>query len=278
MSEERPAETHVSHEAGESLRLAPRYSDAEFDARVDAAVKVQVENLLPELMARLAAAQAQTAAPGSDKPGDFVSALALQLAELTGQGTGRIYVAPEIVEKRRRALGRLQELILDLWSQSDRGRNKEYVPAYKLIGKVYLNLGMPLGEVLIDPLYRDNQKLVQSTEIDWPGIPNPLMEPINEPAKAVYKIFCEWTGINGPAEADPLQALTAQGAVVRGKAASVLLKGGARNMGAGDQEPTAPEFTEDGDMVPTAAIRRHDRAPTTKVQVLGTLTKPVEVS
>lgn len=247
----------------ETLRLGPQFGldSPEAQALIDAKVSARVEALLPELMAKLAGVQQATGGTPNGEDKGFVQALALQLAELTGQGTGRIYVAPEIVESRRKALDRLKELLLDL-------RARREVPAYRLKNKVVLNLGPRLGDTLIDPLYRDNQKIVQSTEIDWPGIPNGAMQPINEAAERVYALFCEWTGSATSAEADEFLAITSHGAVVRGEAASQILRNDRRRGEVGFEE------AHEG----AATIRRHDQAPVQKVQVLGTLTAPVEIS
>lgn len=246
-------------------RLTPQFSvdNPEFQAALAAEVQARVDALLPDLMAKLAKASGAVPA-GDDK--NFVSALALQLAELTGQGSGRIYVAPEIVEARRQAFERLKALLVQL-------RVEKQMPAYRLTNKVQLNLGPTLGEVLIDPLYRDNTRIVQSTEIDWPGIPNNAMFPINEAAERVFAEFSAWTGTAPKAEADEYLAVTSHGAVVRGEAAGVLLRndrprGGLGELGGAAADPDAP----------AAGIRRKDPAPKRLVQVLGTLTKPVEVS
>lgn len=243
----------------------PRVTETpEFADAVNSAVEERLGALLPELLSRFSKAQEQ-AGPAPREPGqkaedgNFVQALALQLAELTGQGQGRIYVSPEVIDQRRRAHERMVDLLLDM-------RAQRITPSYRLKNKVFLNLGPKMGEVLIDPMYRDNNKIIQAQEIDWPGVPNLSMEPINDAAEQVFAAFCESTGGTGKSAApDRLWALTGDGAILRGNMQEILGRGELAG-GAAD------------DALPAAGIRRHDKPPTQKVQVLGSLTPAVEVS
>lgn len=265
-------------------RIAPQVLDQyAFRAELDKAIAAEREKMMAEMTEHFTALSAtmQKAAPASDANG-VVSALATQLAELTGQGQGRLYVAPDIIERRRKAFVDLEELLISLHRQSNGGRNLEYVPAYRLTNKVHLNLGRDKGEALIEPIYRERgTNLTRDREIYWQGIPNFAMQPINDPADQVYALFCQWTGnISVAREPDRLMALTAQGAVVRGSAAAVLLRGQNRNAGGGigfgEEMPSRPDAPED-DMGFVAAIRE-TTSDTRKVQVYGRNTKPVEVS
>lgn len=244
-------------------RIAPDFSgNDEFQRAVNDAVAARLEALLPALDARFAKAREQSGgpAPSDNSDGNFVQSLALQLAELTGQGTGRIYVAPEVVEHRRQSHERMVDILLEL-------RAARQVPAYRLRNKVFLNLGPRMGEVLIDPVYRDNAKIMQTQEIDWPGVPNLSMEPINEAAGRVFAAFCDSIGHNGGAVGpDRLFVLSSDGAVLRGDMAAILK---AREWG-------DPDGTEAS--LPAATLRRDDPAPKKKVAVLGTLAPMVEVS
>lgn len=243
-------------------RPRPEYEGDGFNRAVDAAVQQRIDALLPDLMARLALAQA---AVGSTAPspgdGNFVQALALQLAELTGQGTGRVYVAPEVVERRRMAWEQLTDLLLEL-------RAQKQIPTYRLLNKVFLNLGPRIGEVVIDPIYRDNNKIIQSQEIDWSGFPSLAMAPVGPIAERVFALFCEAIGHQGPAQGpDKLWALSADGAIIRG-GPQIISKDEAKMTDPANYDPEAP----------SAGIRRHDQPPKQKIQVLGSLTAPVEVS
>lgn len=264
-----PTETEAEYaqkEPGDepTPRLAPDFAGSpEFRSAVDSAV----QNLLPELMARLAVAQsapgaANASADSADAKG-MLSGLALQLAQLTGQGEGRVYVAPEIIEFRHNAMERMTDLILELHARGE-------IPAYTLRNKVFLNLGPRKGEMLIDPFYRDNEKIMQPQEIDWPGVPNLAMEPLNEAARRVFGLFCEAVGHQGAAQGpDRLWGLSQEGVILRG-GPGVLAADRDRQLG----EPGLSDNPE----MPAAGIRRKDKAPTRKVQVLGSLTAPVEVA
>ncbi|MGE5148486.1 MAG: hypothetical protein ACM3II_00075, partial [Rhodospirillaceae bacterium] len=146
-------------------RPAPDMTATEdFRRAVDAAVAQKLEELLPDLLGKLAAANTGAGAPpptADDKIS--VGALALQLAELTGQGNGKVYVAPELVERRRKAHEQMVDIIIEL-------RAAKQVPVYRLVNKVFLKMGQGLGEMVIDPIYRDNDKILRPQEINWPGV------------------------------------------------------------------------------------------------------------
>ena len=63
------------------------------------------------------------------------------------------------------------------------------VPEYRLKRKVVLE------EQLIDPLWlHPVTKKQMHTTINWPGVPNDGMEPINDHAKQVFALFSIWIG------------------------------------------------------------------------------------
>lgn len=228
----------------------------DFQRAVDAAVAQKVEALLPDLLAKLAAANAKP----QEGDRDFVGSLALQLAELTGQGQGRVYVAPEVLEKRRKAQERMVDIILEL-------RAQKQIPAYRLTNKVFLKMGPGIGEMVIDPFYRDNNKILRSQEIDWPGVPNLAMEPINDAALRVFEAFAESVGHTGGAQpADRLFAVSEEGVVLRGNMAEILI----------NDAPPFVSMPDSGE--PVAGLRRKDTPPSQKVRILGSLQPPVEVS
>jgi hypothetical protein len=248
-------------------------SSPDFQAAVDLAVETQVQKLLPELMAKLVAVQ--TAASGPATPGDtnFVASLALALAELTSQGTGRVYVAPEIVERRRVAMEKMIDKLVELHAKRKAAATSEarerYLPVYRLRNKVFLPIPGQ-GETLIEPYYRDNTKIIQPQDIDWIGIPNLAMEPLNEAAKEVFTLYAESIGHQGGADApDRLFFMTEglEGVALRG-GEGFLARDRAKQLG--DPEGQDPEM-------PAAGLRRKDPAPKQKQQVWGSLTQPVEV-
>jgi hypothetical protein len=280
----------------EGQRLAPPFLDQyAFRAELDKAIAVEREKMMAEMteqFAALAASMQKTDAPAPATSVDgsgSISALATQLAELTGQGQGRIYVAPDIIERRRKAFLDMEALITGLHRQATEARKAgrdylKFVPAYRLTNKVQLNLGRELGEALIDPIYRERgTNLQRDRKIYWQGIPNFAMQPINELAEQVHALFSQWTGnvMAANSQPDALMALTAQGAVVHGPAAAVLLRGQNKRTGGigfGEEMPSRPDAPEeDTDFGMVAAIK-DTTSDVKRVQVLGRNTKPVEVS
>lgn len=178
------------------------YPVFERDADFQNAVNEAVARAIPGIVAQLS--KARGTADRDDST--FAEGLAMAIAQLTDQGTGRKRVAPEIVEARAKARERMTGLIVEARAAGE-------IPSYQLRNKVYLD------EVLVDPLYVDpatkNQK---PTEIDWPGVPNEAMIPINDTAKEIHKAFIESIGSIAPEHqvAGKPFAVTAGGLVVKG--------------------------------------------------------------
>lgn len=242
---------------GDSQRLTETPEFAE-------AVKAAVDAALPGIIAQLATAR--DAAGTTQEPGDpaFAKALALEIAKISGQGSGRRYVDPVVLEGREQAMARLKALLIDLHARG-------VVPAYRLVSKTQLPMGT-LGPVVIEPLYRDRNKVTRDTEIDWRGMPNLAMQPINEAAERVMAEFRAAVGAElPPGEEDlgPL-ALSPTGVVMRGDAARMLMRNDPAAREASDPQLAAA--------AEAATIRRGDDPVKRKVRVLGTLMQPIEVS
>ena len=186
------------------------------------AIKVAMETLKAEI------------AIYSKDAGDkgFAEALALSIAELSGQGTGvRAKVPPEILRKRADAFDAMKKLIeearsnvinfravardSDVASEKSKAlkRSAEWVPRYKLTGKVYLD------EQLVDPVWVGSDHMLHETEIEWPGIPNAKMVPQNDIAKKIYDLYHDWLYSDGTPktwERAEQMRVTAKGLVVHG--------------------------------------------------------------
>lgn len=145
------------------------------------AVSLAASKAAAEILASLKASQS-----GEVKQGDagFAEGLALAIAQLSSQGTGRAKpVPPEVIKARNDARGLMTELIINARARGD-------VPTYELRNKVYLS------EVLIDPVYIDPAtKEQRPTSIDWHGVPNEAMIPTNDIAKAIYEAFSNSIGV-----------------------------------------------------------------------------------
>jgi hypothetical protein len=165
------------------------------------AVADAVAKAIPDIVAHLSAIRGAPA--GDDKA--FAEGLAMAIAALTDQGTGRKRVAPEIVEQRSKARTRMAELLI-----AAKAENR--IPSYRLTNKVYLD------EVLVDPIYIDPaSKSQKPTEIDWPGVPSEAMIPINDVAREIHAAFCLSIGSVAKEHliAEKPFAVTANGLVVK---------------------------------------------------------------
>lgn len=231
-----------------------------------AAVAQAVAAALPALLAQLTAARDEIE---GQPPPDFAKALALEIAKISGQGTGRQYVDPVILEQREAAKVRLSNVLLALRDerQALREQGKDparAMPAWRLVAKTQLSLGPTVGAAVIEPLYRDEYRVVQKTEIDWPAIPNLAMRPINRAAERVWTEFSAIVGHIEISDADALgaMALTRDGAVVRGKAAATLLRNDPAARSTAAPDPLAAAAVED-----TANVRRGNSGTLRKVHI-----------
>lgn len=253
-----------SPEERDSLTETPEFKSA---------VKDAVDALLPDLMAQVHAAY--QAAGAKTEPKDvavFANALALGMAKIGAQNSGQVYIDPAVIEERDKATKELQALLIDIRAQIagavGEAAREAITPRYRLIGKVQLPIP-GLGHVLIDPLYRDRSKVQHHTEIDCPIIPNLMMQPVNEPARRVMDLFRKAVGEELPHGEEDLGAiaLSPTGVVVRGAAAEMILRNSRQQAGMAPQQADPNAVT----------IRRGDDPVKRKVQVLGTLTQPIEV-
>lgn len=251
-------------------------------AEFKAAVSAQVEALIPQLLERLGAVRGEPGVSSEAHDPTFAKQLAYEIATYRGQENGRFYLDPGEAEKRRQAMTELTEMLIDLRAKADRFAAEHphefvnpYIPSYRLTSKTQLVISDEQGRaipVLMDPIYRDEQtRQTRQTEIDHPGIPNLAMEPSNEAATRVMALFRTFigeeapidprTGVPIPSDADlGAVALSRTGTVVRGRAAAATLRS------TKDSEPITHIRRGDAD----GGIKR-------RVQVLGSLTQPIEV-
>lgn len=151
---------------------------------------------------------ARISAGSSPQEGDtnWAETFAMAIAKLTDQGTGRQHVAPEILRSREIARARMAELIIA-------ARAEGKVPSYRLTSKVLLD------NQLVDPFWIDRNHIAQPTEIDWPGVPNEAMQPLNQVAEDIFAAFMNSIGSVSKLQQDALTAdlsVTAGGLTVRG--------------------------------------------------------------
>ena len=144
------------------------------------AVAKAIGDAIPTIVAQLTKAKGDV--PVSPGEQSWAEGLAMAIANLNDQGTGRKRVAPEIVKMRDEAR---KEMIKLLISAKAEGR----IPLYTLRNKVYLD------EILIDPIYIDPAtKSPRPTEIGWPSVPSEAMVPVNDVAKGIFEAFSKSIG------------------------------------------------------------------------------------
>ncbi len=120
----------------------------------------------------------------SDATEQLLSQLAVGIAELSFQGSGRNRpLAPDVIAKREAADRKCREL---LKSAIDHGEK----PEYRVMSKIYF------GERLIEPYRREGGRngQVVAQEIIWTGMPNDALWPINKIAEDIFSLYRESVG------------------------------------------------------------------------------------
>lgn len=216
-----PANTALSPE-GEAPTAAqvqakpgdvPLTETPEFKAAVAAAAAEQAVALEKRILDRIAALRAAendaAVTPGAPASADpsFAQALAVAIGELGSQGVGKQQIiSPAILAERAKAKTRMVDLIIE-------ARHNGTAPVYGLTGKVHL------ADQLLEPIYIDSAtKRQKQTEIDYFGVPNHFMQPLNDVAKAIHAEFLASVGSSVHTSADDsrLMSVTARGTVIRG--------------------------------------------------------------
>jgi len=140
------------------------------------AVAKAVAAATPQIVAATLA-QVPPPAPVGGELGALMQALAMNISDLTNQGTGMKPVAPELIRSREEGTERMFALIR---AARDDGK----AATYRLKGKVFL------GEEVIEPNWvRASDHTYQPTDIDWDAVPNQSMEPINDTAREIFAAF-----------------------------------------------------------------------------------------
>lgn len=143
----------------------------DFQKAVAAAVAAQMETITASLAMKVAA---QQSAPG-DTLG-VLSSLTQMIAEMTNTGANRKTVTPEESRKRLEASRQMGELL-------QRVQDEGLRPHYIVRGQTWLEGQMIQPQVPIaDGKWKDN-------EIIWMGPPNTALEPKNDIAKQIMKLY-----------------------------------------------------------------------------------------
>lgn len=228
--------------------------DAEASARqkeIDDAVANKVRALMPELAAQLAeqlgaARQVAGTSGTADSDRSLINELVVGIAKMSDPNNKKRIVSPEVMAAREAARERMTTLLIEAHAQKK-------MPVYSLINKVYLK------EIKIEPQYHDGKRMVDQ-QINWPGVPNEAMVPVNDVAKAIHKEFLLSIG-----EAKLKAPVVAPWVLSRGE----IKRGHADHVGdLGNMESADPRMGGNGAPV--------QRAPD-QVRILGTVAKPADV-
>ena len=192
----------------EAPAAAPFVGSPEFNAAVAAAAADIKKELMATLAPAAATGEISTAGMSPDVAKIF-QGLALAIAEVGDQGTGRKRIDPQELAARKTAHDLCVSYIKD-------ARDNKIDCEYRVIGKIFFN------EQFIEPFKMGSDKKPVPNEIIWSGMPNDGLHPLNDPAR---KIFLAWRRSVGMPElistdnyASQPFWVTANGLVVKGEA------------------------------------------------------------
>lgn len=215
-----------------------------------AAVEKAAADAVASILAKINDGSQAKEATGSNTA--FAESLALAIAQLSDPG--KQHVPPDVLRGREVARTAMVDTLIAL-------RKAGRVPTYTLRNHVWL------GEELIPPLWIDSQRRQRETEIDWEGVPNEAMVPLNDAAKAVHEQFLLSIGTPSITKEDSRAfVLTPGGVVVRG----------APRPGRHDVRDTMRlPGAEDSGMM-RATTRREEAGSFQNINVLGTVAQPAQ--
>lgn len=228
----------------------------EFKAAVAAVQEEAGRAAANAVQAALTGVQAKAGEAGITGDTNWMQTLAVTLAEIGNQGTGRRTVAPHVLKQRDEARVRMVDLII-------KARADKRPATYQLRNKVLF------GNRLIEPFWIASDHTTKPTEIDWAGIPNDAMIPVNDTAKEIYQEFLNSVGTMDRVVPEERLGVTPGGLVVRNSAVTSTMQ---RRLDATDgAEPR--QVTEDEGLT-----IHHKEAPGRykPVHVLGTIQEPAQ--
>lgn len=229
----------------------------------DAVLKAAQEAAEVAVTKALDLARQKSGAPPNPGDTSWVQALAMAIAQATNQGTGsklRSPVPPDVIKKRDDARARMFDLLIE-------ARAKGITPSYIVTSKTLLD------NVLVAPFEIVNH-IAQPTEIDWPGVPNEVMRPINACAKQVYAAFEESIGV---LISDDAQAVAASRKQFENPRQGLVIKtspGLSEKRMTGNEQPT-----DDVTLLTGLHLRKYGQPGQYKdVNILGTIAAPAQQS
>jgi hypothetical protein len=251
-----------------------RKSRAEIAANVtetpefQVAVAAAVQQAMTPLLAQLAATTRSASGPLAQDE-DWAGKLAMAISELTTQGTGKVRVSPEEMIRREKAREKMTALLIE-------ARAERKVPTYQLRNKIYLN------EQLIEPFYVAADKTAHPTEIDFWGVPNEVMVPVNDVAREIFAAFRESIGtvkgVQGVANLLPREddiAITRGGLVVRNSAINSGMRKATPERPVYNEGPMKSAYeADDPSFQPINVHHKNEGGKFKQVAVLGTIHPP----
>jgi hypothetical protein len=168
----------------------------EADARameISTLAEEKVKALLPSIVAGLTVelakmrgdlgpAAAPLTAGSKTETAALLEGLAHAMSKAADPGNKRRILAPEIVQERALAREEMKRSILKHHAAG-------VVPVYRVIRPTFLN------DTLIDPQYADPvSKAMLDQEVDWAGVPNQAMLPMNDAAQEIFAFYLKTIG------------------------------------------------------------------------------------
>lgn len=245
----------------------PMTERPEFQAAVAQAAATVVQALIKN-----GAIPTQSVAPGvsDDAATQLFRAMGMSIAEIADQGSNRKRVAPEILAERAAAHKRAVALIEDAKGKVKKAREEKdevtlaaYTPEYRVISKIYFN------ERFVEPYKVDPaSKQPQPVAIEWTGMPNDALIPINDIAKRIFTEYRKSVGMpEGLATVDNRPVwVTQNGLVVKGVA------GATQRREIDQPQPFAADFPEE------MKVKLNDDPRAPEIRVLGTIAAPARQS
>ncbi len=243
------AATLAAEAAANSAVAGVLTESPEFKAAVSEAAAEAVKGIMEALSAGRET-HGTADAPAASIDNNFAEGLAMALAQLTDQGTGRKRVAPEIVRKRAQARALMENLIIQ-------ARAEGKSASYQLRNKVYLD------EVMVDPNWvNPATKAAEPTVIEWPGVPNEAMVPMDETAKEIFAAYIESIGSVVSVVPPVPQYVTPNGLTVNGRAPA----------------RRTTNMTSRGDAVGLRIAHKDTPGTYREINILGTVAPPARQS
>lgn len=263
----------AGHQAGDFDELfdpAPRaLSPADIAAvlsnpDVTAAIRSAIDSAVTAKLAQMPAAPVQ----GADMT--MLTEFTRTITDLVNQGVNEAdkKIPPDVLAKREAGRKRMIGLIRQR-NAAIRANPRDVGewPEYRIIDMTFLHESWIMPAVL-DPV----SKTMVPNHIHFDGVPNRVMMPVNQYARAIHDAFMEWTGGNGVAGVEPEDlAISPNGIIFRGQMSNEIRtrnKIGTVSNTVYDEDPDVTDYKQRAGV--TGAINPE----ASHVQILGNLHRP----